>query len=70
MIKKWITAGLLSFGMFSAFLTANRGDEVVLLMGLANVENLAFGETLPEVEIVCGSPENKGRCWDGECTTQ
>ena len=33
---------------------------------LDDIESLARGE-LPEVEIVCGSSENKGRCWDGDC---
>ena len=33
---------------------------------LNEVEALARYE-LPEVEIVCGKDEHKGRCWDGDC---
>lgn len=39
------------------------------IVQLENIEELAYGEELPGIEIICGSPENKGRCWDGECKT-
>lgn len=70
MMKKWIISGIISFGILFAYVAINERDEFTYLMHLSEIESLAYGEVLPDVEIVCGSTENKGRCWDGECSTQ
>ncbi|MDE5678093.1 hypothetical protein [Phocaeicola sp.] len=65
---RWLLIGTLMMGTFVLWQVANEleGDVSIDLLG---VESLAFGEELPEVGITCGSPENRGRCWDGECET-
>lgn len=34
-------------------------------LSLLTIEQLAFGEELPEVIIVCGNSTTTGRCWRG-----
>lgn len=58
-----IITGAVSFGVYTA---SDFKNEELLSLVLDNIESLARGE-LPEVEVTCGSPEHKGRCWDGDC---
>lgn len=63
----WIVIGVFSFFCYSTFLSANDGKQFEYVLLLGNVEALASDDELPEVGITCGSPENKGRCWTGDC---
>lgn len=63
----WIVIGICSFFCYSTLMSTNVGKQVGSILNLSDVEALASGEELPEVGIECGSPEKKGRCWDGDC---
>ena len=65
---QWILAGMFSFIVFTLLLSKGEGEQNVVL-DMLGIETVAYGEDLPGVVITCGSPENKGRCWDGECQT-
>ena len=49
--------------------TFKRRRRTKCILDMLGIETVAYGEDLPGVVITCGSPENKGRCWDGECQT-
>lgn len=63
----WIVLGVFSFFCYSTFLSANADERIEYVLLLGGVEALASSGELPEVEITCGSPESKGRCWIGDC---
>lgn len=66
----WLSVSVFSIFTYVTFLCSSNSvfqDEGPLsLISLTNIESLAQAE-LPEVEIVCGSSENKGPCWRGDC---
>lgn len=61
----WIVIGICSFFCYSTLMSTNIGKQVGSVFNLSDVEALASGEELPELEIICGADD--GRCWDGEC---
>lgn len=61
----WIVIGVCSFFCYSTLMSTNVGKQAESVFNLSDVEALASGEELPELEIICG--EHEGRCWDGEC---
>lgn len=63
----WIVIGVCSFFCYSTLMSTTVGKQVGTVVNLSDVEALASGEELPEVVITCGSPEEKGQCWKGEC---
>ena len=65
----WIVMGACVFFCYSTFMIANVDKQVGRMLELSDVEALAYDEVieLPEVVITCGSPEEKGQCWTGEC---
>lgn len=65
---KWIFAGVFSFLAFTLLLSTGVEKQNVTL-DILGIETLAYGEELPGIGITCGGPENRGRCWDGECQT-
>lgn len=60
----WIIIGICTFSCYLTFMSANGGRQLESVLNLSDVEALAFGE---DFGITCGSPENKGRCWKGDC---
>lgn len=61
----WITVGVCAFLGYSIFMSVNTDRTIDGLLDLSEVEAMAAGEDLPEVEIICG--EKEGRCWVGDC---
>lgn len=65
-IKFFFAVVIIGVAGLGVYTSANFDGKNMLGCVLYNLESIARGE-IPEVEIACGSSDNKGRCWAGDC---
>lgn len=61
-MKLFIASAIVAIATFTSYnVYYSQSKKQLSDIALANLEALASGETLPEVEVSCGS--NGGKCW-------
>lgn len=65
-IKLVFAVAIIGIAGLGVYASVSFEGKKMLCCALDNLESIARGE-IPEVEIVCGSSDHKGRCWDGDC---